>query len=50
MWHAWERIEKYTKFWWEILKERVYMEDRDIDVMVGSEWILERLAGGGVVE
>jgi hypothetical protein len=39
MWHAWER------FWWESQKERDHLEDQVVDGSMGSEWILERLAG-----
>jgi hypothetical protein len=31
MWHAWERREKYTRFWWESPKERDHLEDRGVD-------------------
>jgi hypothetical protein len=31
MWHALERREHCTRFWWEIPKERDLLEDRDID-------------------
>jgi hypothetical protein len=48
MWHAWERREKCTRFWWEIAKERDHSEDRSVDVKMGSEWILGRMAGRGV--
>jgi hypothetical protein len=44
MWHAWERREKCTRFWWESLKERDHLEDRGGDG-VRSEVILGRLAG-----
>jgi hypothetical protein len=40
MWHAWERREKCTRFWWESPKERDNSEDRDIDGRLGSEWNL----------
>jgi hypothetical protein len=48
MWHEWERREECTKFWWESPKERDHLEDRGIDVRMGSEWILllAWLAGG----
>jgi hypothetical protein len=48
MWHAWERREKCTRFWWESSGESDHSEDRDVDGRMGSEWILERLARGGV--
>jgi hypothetical protein len=31
MWHAWERKEKCTGFWWESPKERDHSEDRGVD-------------------
>jgi hypothetical protein len=31
MWHAWERTEKYTRFWWEIREERDLFEDQGVD-------------------
>jgi hypothetical protein len=46
MWHAWERGEKCTRFWWESPKEKVYSEDGGVDGRMGSEWILGRLTGG----
>jgi hypothetical protein len=45
MWHAWERREKCTRFWWESLKERDHWEDQGIGEKMGPEWLLERLAG-----
>jgi len=46
MWHAWERREKCTRFWWESPKERDHSEDQGVDGKMGSEWILGRLAWG----
>jgi hypothetical protein len=46
MWHAWERREKCTRFQWESPKERDYLEDQGVGEMMGSEWILGRLAWG----
>jgi hypothetical protein len=31
MWHARERTEKCTRFWWERPKERDLLEDRGVD-------------------
>jgi hypothetical protein len=50
LWHAWERTEKCTRFWWESPKERNHLEDRGIDRRMGSEWILGRLAGRCVAD
>jgi hypothetical protein len=46
MWHALERRDKFTWFWWE----RDHSEERGVDGMLGSEWILGRLAGGWEVD
>jgi hypothetical protein len=48
MWHAWERREKCTRFWWESPKERDNSEDQDVSGRMKSEWILGILAWGGV--
>jgi hypothetical protein len=45
-WHAWDRREKCTRFWWERPWERDNSEDRGVDGRLGSEWILGRLACG----
>jgi hypothetical protein len=50
MWHAWERGETCTGFWWESPKEKDHLEDRGVDGRVGSKWTLERLAGVWGVE
>jgi hypothetical protein len=45
MWNAWERRGKCTRFWMEIPKEKVYLEDDEIimdlrDISCGDvEWI-----------
>jgi hypothetical protein len=46
MWHAWERREKCTRFWWESPKERDSSEDQGIGRRMESEWIIGRLACG----
>jgi hypothetical protein len=58
MWHAWERREKCTKFWWESPKERGHSEDRGVDgirmdlresgwgVWSGFNWLRIGTSGG----
>jgi hypothetical protein len=48
MWHAWERREKCTRFWWESPKESDHSEDQGVGGKMVSEWILGRLAWGVV--
>jgi alpha-glucosidase (family GH31 glycosyl hydrolase) len=31
MWHAWERGETCTGFWWESPKEKDHMKDQGVD-------------------
>jgi hypothetical protein len=47
MWHAWERGETCTGFWWESPKEKDHLEDQGVDGRMGSKWTLVRLVGGG---
>jgi hypothetical protein len=44
MWHARERKESVQGF----LKERDHSEDQSVGGRMGSEWILRKLAGGGL--
>jgi hypothetical protein len=37
MWHAWERRENCTRFWWESPKERDHSEDQGVGGRIGSE-------------
>jgi hypothetical protein len=58
MWHAWERREKCTRFWWESQKERDYSEDQVVDgirmdlgeiglgVWIGFDWLRTGTGGG----
>jgi hypothetical protein len=39
------RIEVYTGFWWENLKEGDYLEDRGIDGRIILKWILDKWCG-----
>jgi hypothetical protein len=48
MWHAWVRRGKCVRVWWESPKEWHLVEDRGVNGRMWSEWILGRLAGGGV--
>jgi hypothetical protein len=38
-----EETEKYTRFWWESLKERNHSGDQDVGGRMGSEWILREI-------
>jgi hypothetical protein len=42
------RGETCTGFWWESPKEKDHLEDQGLDGLMGSEWTLGRLVGGGV--
>jgi hypothetical protein len=46
MWHAWERGETCTGFWWESPKENDHLKDQGVDGRMGSKGILGRLVGG----
>jgi hypothetical protein len=46
MWHAWERREKCTRFWWDSPREGDHLEDQGVGGRMGSECILGRLAWG----
>jgi hypothetical protein len=50
MWHARERGQMCTGFWWKSLKERDHFEDERVNGRIGSKWTLARLAGGGGVD
>jgi hypothetical protein len=43
MWHAWERGETCTGFWWESPKEKDHLEDQGID---GIKMGLGEIGGG----
>jgi hypothetical protein len=46
MWHAWERKEKYTRFWCENPREMDHLEDQGVGGKMEPEWILLRLDSG----
>jgi hypothetical protein len=46
MWHAWERRQKCTRFWWESAKERDHLEDQGVGGKMGSEFVREIGLGG----
>jgi hypothetical protein len=46
MWHAWERGETCTGFWWEIPKEKDLLEDQGVNEKMGTKWTFGRLVGG----
>jgi hypothetical protein len=37
MWHAWERGETCTGFWWESPNEKDHLEDQGVDGRIGSK-------------
>jgi hypothetical protein len=39
---------KCTRLWWESLTEREHSEEQGVGGKFGSEWVLEKLAGGCV--
>jgi hypothetical protein len=45
MWHAWERGETCTGFWWESPRKRGHLEDQGVD---GIKMYLEEIGWGGV--
>jgi hypothetical protein len=45
MWHAWERREERTGFWWESPKEGDHSEDRGVDGRNGIRMDLREMAG-----
>jgi hypothetical protein len=48
MWHAWERGETCTGFWWESPMERDHLNDQGVDGRVESKLTLGRWLKGGV--
>jgi hypothetical protein len=48
IWHAWERGENCTSFWWEIPKEGDHTEDQGVDGRVGIRKDLREIEWGGV--
>jgi hypothetical protein len=46
MWHAWERREKCTRFWWESPKERDHSEDQGVGGKMGCKMILREIGWG----
>jgi hypothetical protein len=46
MWHAWDRKEKCTRFWWATPKERDRSEDQGVVVKMVSEWMVGKMAWG----
>jgi hypothetical protein len=45
MWHAWERGETCTGFWWVSPKEKDHLEDQGVDGRMGSKWTLGIFVG-----
>jgi hypothetical protein len=49
MWHAWQRAEIYTGFWWESPKERDHLEARGRRSLNGIRMDLTEIGWGGGV-
>jgi alpha-glucosidase (family GH31 glycosyl hydrolase) len=47
MWHAWERGETCTGFWWESPKEKDHFKDQGVD---GIKMDLREIGWGGGVD
>jgi hypothetical protein len=48
MWHACERREKCTRFWWESPKERDHLKDQGVGGTMGIRMDLREIGLGGV--
>jgi hypothetical protein len=46
MWHAGEKGETCTGFWWESPMVKDHLKDQGVDGRMGSKWTLGRLVGG----
>jgi hypothetical protein len=46
MWHAWERRENCTRFWWESQKERDHSEYQGVDGRIRMD--LRQIGWGGI--
>jgi hypothetical protein len=47
MWHAWERREKCTRFWWESPREGDHLEDQGVGGKDGVRMDLREIGLGG---
>jgi hypothetical protein len=47
MWHAWERREKRTRFWWETPREGDHLEDQGVGGKIGVRMDLREIGLGG---
>jgi hypothetical protein len=45
MWHAWDRGETCTGFWWESKKEKVRLKEQGVDGMIGLKRTVGNLVG-----
>jgi hypothetical protein len=48
MWHAWERREKCTRFWWESPREGDDLEDQGVGGKMGIRMDLREIGLGDV--
>jgi hypothetical protein len=42
MWHVWEAGKVHTRFWWENVRQREFLEDPDGEGRIILKWIFKK--------